>query len=330
MLHPILRDLARNQVILELSFITLGWLLLQIREVLIALFIAFIIQATLLPAVDFMIKKGIPKPLAVALVFVGSISIITLILVSLIPFFIAQINLLFNKFPLFIDRAASSFGFDFEVSQINKIVTSELGNIGRNAYSLTSKIFGGIFSLLTTFVISFYLIADHERIQGSVAALFPERSQKKTLETIKQIEEKLGAWLRGQLVLSFFIGGITYIALSLIGLEFALPLAVLAGLLEIIPTIGPIIAAIPAILVALNSSGGLAIVVVAAYIVIQILENNFLVPRIMQKAVGLNPVIVITGIVIGGKLLGVLGALLSIPFITLLIVIFNTLRSTKG
>ena len=107
-------------------------------------------------------------------------------------------------------------------------------------------------------------------------------------------------------------------------------MAVLAGLLEIIPTIGPIVAAVPAILVALNSSGGLAIVVVAAYIVIQILENNFLVPRIMQKAVGLNPVIVITGIVIGGKLLGVLGALLSIPFITLLIVIFNTLRSTKG
>src|SRR3989344_1901786 len=277
MLHPIFRYLSRNQVILTLFLITLGWLLLQIREDLIALFIAFILQATLLPAVDFMIKKGIPKPLAVALVFIGSISIITLILVSLIPFFIAQINLLFNKFPLFIDRAASSF--DFEVSQMNKIVTSELGNIGRNAYSLTSKIFGGIFSLLTTFVISFYLIADHERIQGSVAALFPERSQKKTLETI--------------------------------------------------PTIGPIVAAVPAILVALNSSGGLAIVVVAAYIVIQILENNFLVPRIMQKAVGLNPVIVIIGIVIGGKLLGVLGALLSIPFITLLIVIFNTLRSTK-
>lgn len=329
MLHPIFGYLKRNQVILALVLICAGWFVLQIREVLIALFVAFILMASLLPAVKFLIKHGIPKPLAVGLVFVGSITVITLIIVPLIPFFIAQINQLFIKFPIFIDRAVSSLGIKFDVSQVNKIISSELGNVGKNAYALTSKVFGGLFSLLTTFVLSFYLISDHERIKRSIASLFPEESQKQALEALAHIEEKLGAWLRGQIILSLFIGGITYIALSIIGLEYALPLAVLAGLLEIIPTIGPIISAIPAILVALNVSGGQAIIVTITYIFIQLIENNLLVPRIMQKAVGLNPVIVIIGIVIGGKLLGVLGALLSIPFITLILVIFNSVRMIK-
>ena len=104
-----------------------------------------------------------------------------------------------------------------------------------------------------------------------------------------------------------------------------MPLAVIAGLLEIVPTIGPIIAAIPAIIVALNISFPMALIVGVAYFLIQLLENNILVPRIMQRAVGLNPIVIIIGIIIGGKLLGVPGALLAIPFISLLVVIYRNI-----
>ena len=141
-----------------------------------------------------------------------------------------------------------------------------------------------------------------------------------------QIEEKLGNWLRGQIVLSVSIGVTTWVVLTLLGVDFAFPLAVIAGILEIIPTIGPIISAVPAIIVALNISPILAGVVAISYFLIQLLENNILVPRIMQRAVGLNPIVIIIGIIVGSRLLGVAGALLAIPFIVFLVVIYRNLE----
>jgi predicted PurR-regulated permease PerM len=108
-------------------------------------------------------------------------------------------------------------------------------------------------------------------------------------------------------------------------MPFALPLAVLAGLFEIVPTVGPIISAVPAIVVGLTISPNMAIIIIVSYIFIQMIENHLLVPRIMQRAVGLNPVIVIIGVIVGNTLLGIPGALLSVPFISLLFLIYKNL-----
>jgi predicted PurR-regulated permease PerM len=113
-------------------------------------------------------------------------------------------------------------------------------------------------------------------------------------------------------------------------MKFALPLAVLAGLFEIVPTVGPIISAVPAIVVALTISPNMAIIVAIAYILIQFTENHLLVPRIMQRAVGLNPVVVIVGVIAGERLLGIPGALLSVPFISLLFIIAKNIESASS
>ena len=139
----------------------------------------------------------------------------------------------------------------------------------------------------------------------------------------------MGAWFRGQIVLSFSIGFLTWISLLILGLPFALPLALLAGILEIVPTIGPIISAIPAVIIALNISPTMALLVVLLYIIIQLLENNILVPRIMEKAVGLNPIVIILGVIIGSKLMGIAGALLAVPFISLVVVVISSVRDNK-
>lgn len=170
------------------------------------------------------------------------------------------------------------------------------------------------------------MLIDRNRIGKSVPGLLPENYKEKGILTIHLVEEKLGAWLRGQVILSLSIGLITWIALTILGIPFALPLAILAGFLEIIPTLGPIIAAIPATIVALAISPVMALTVIGVYTGIQIAENNFLVPKIMQKAVGLNPVVIIIAILIGGNLMGVAGALLSIPFASAAIIIFRALR----
>ena len=123
----------------------------------------------------------------------------------------------------------------------------------------------------------------------------------------------MGMWLRGQLFLSFIVGLLVYIGLLILGVKYALVLALIAAILEIIPFIGPTIAAIPAILVGLTDSWIKALVVVILYFVVQQLENHIIVPKVMQKAVGLNPIVVIIVIMVGAKLGGIVGALIAVP-----------------
>jgi predicted PurR-regulated permease PerM len=132
------------------------------------------------------------------------------------------------------------------------------------------------------------------------------------------------------MTLCLAIGSISWLALTVLGVPFALPLAMIAGILEAIPTLGPILAAIPAAIVALTISPQMALVVVFTYWLIQMLENQLLVPKIMQRAVGLNPVIVIIGVTIGANLMGAVGALLAIPFISLIIVIYNSVEAERN
>ncbi len=286
-------------------------------------------MATLSPAVKFLQKKKIPKVIAALISYLIVLIILFSLIFPIIPFFVSQIQALFSSFPKYLNQVATILYLPTDINQINQFLGNELGAIGENAFSVTSKLFGGLFSTLTVFVVSFYMLIDKERIQKGFISLFPKNNQAKAEEILTLVEEKLGAWFRGQVLLCFSIGLLTWIVLTLLGLKFALPLAVVAGLLEIIPTVGPIISAIPAIIVALAISPTMAIIVALSYVVIQALENNLLVPKIMQKAVGLNPIVIILAIVTGARLIGIIGALLAIPFIAMLIIIFRGLKTEK-
>jgi len=329
MVHRFYKYLLSNQVIFALFLVIVGWLLFQTRGILTSIFIAYIINAALLPLVKYLRAKGVPDFPSVLIPFIGILVVIFLIIFPLVPFIVDQIKALLIGLPGYIKQAADVTGFSVDANQIQTYVARELDSIGRNAFSVTSKVFGGLFSTLTVLVVSFYLILYHKRFKENIAQLFHRNDRERVVNTLSLVDDKLGAWLRGQIVLSLFIGIITWIALSIIGLPYALPLAILAGILEIVPTIGPIISAIPAIVVALTVSPPLAIIVTLIYFGIQMAENNILVPKIMQRAVGLNPVIVITAVMIGANLLGVIGALLAVPFVSFLIVLFKSLNGEE-
>jgi len=318
----------RNQVVFSLVIIVIALFVLKIKGILIAIFISYIIMAAFLPFVDALRKRRVPRILSVVIPYLIVFALFTSLVIPLIPFFASQIQSLFVIFPRYLDQAARVLGIQIDASRLGSFFGSEIGLISQNAFALTSKVFGGVFSTLTIFVVSFYLLLDHDRIKKYLVNLFPIQNQKGVLLITSQIEEKLGGWFRGQIILSLFIGVITWIGLTLLGIEFALPLALIAGILEIIPTIGPIISAIPAIIVALNTSFNSALIVTVFYFFVQTIENNLLVPRIMQKAVGLHPVAIIIGVIIGSELLGIVGALLAIPFISLLLILFNSKRDT--
>lgn len=327
MKNPILRYLLQNQFLAAIFIIAIAWFAIEIKEILTIVFISFIIMATLSPYVQWFKEKRFPTILSVSIPYTITIIIIIVLIVPLIPFFSAQLQTLFSTLPSYVNSAAKLLNIHIDVNDINKFLISETDTLGKNALLFTGKLFGGIFSFLAIVVISFYLMLEKERIKKEILSLVPKGAEGKMLSVLSQIENKLGAWLRGQLALSFIIGISTWIALTLLGLPFALPLALIAGILEIVPTIGPIISAIPAIIVALTISPTLAITVIAFYVLIQMLENNILVPKIMEKAVGLNPIIIIVGVMTGAKIMGVLGALLSVPFITMLVVLLKNLKS---
>ena len=280
-----------------------------------------------MPAVQYLKRRGLPNILAVLIPALGTLIILILIIFPLIPFFLGQINSLAADLPASLDEAATTFGIAIDAQAVQDVVSREINSISRNAVVVTTKVFGGVFSALTVVIVSFYLLLYYNNFKKAIAKLFHKDERAYVEEVVEKINDKLGAWLRGQMTLSFFIGLITYIALSIMGLPYALPLALIAGLLEVIPTLGPTLAAIPAVIVALTINPPTAIAVIVIYIIIQLLENNFLVPKIMQKAVGLNPVIVILGVMIGANLMGVAGALLSIPFISFIIVLFQSVNN---
>lgn len=325
--NPIVSFILRNQVLTAILFLGLLIFLYEIRGILLIVFAAFIIMSSVYPFVDFLKKYRVPVVVSAALAYVVIIGLIVLLIIPILPLFISQVQELLNTLPKYLSNLSTSLGFEISKEEISSTVIQSIGSIGQRALAATGQVFGGLFSIITMVIISFYMLLDRERLEKSFSNLFPSRYNSKAAKTINQVEEKLGYWLRGQVVLSFSVGFLTWVALTLLGIPFALPLAILAGFLEIVPTLGPILAAIPAIIVGLSISPFAVGSIIVAYILIQLAENNLLVPLIMQKAVGLNPIIVILVILIGASLFGLIGALLAVPFVSALILVlkaFNT------
>lgn len=146
----------------------------------------------------------------------------------------------------------------------------------------------------------------------------PSKYQPYLVQKINQVQTKLGMWLRGQLILSLIIFALTYLGLTILRVEYALVLALFAGLAEFVPYIGPIISAVPAVFLTFADSPIKALIVIVLYIVIQQLENQIIVPKVMQKSVGLNPLVVIVVMLVGAKIAGMAGLILAVPTATII------------
>ncbi len=304
-------DISHKTILFIFGFIAALWLLFQIKEVILILFVAIIFMSALSPLVDNMTRRKIPMGLAIAVSYLIVVAIVG-VLVTLIvtPLTNQTTNLVFNL-PQTFEKISPAFGLDKELIQ------TEITNISQHAVTFTLTVFSNFLTLISVAVLTFYLLLDRERLYRLLTSLSP-RQKEKTQKLIQKIESKLGGWLRGQIILSFVIGLMSYILLFAFNVPYALPLAILAGIMEVIPVIGPIISAIPAILIAYVTSPALALFIGLGYFAIQQAENHFIVPQVMKRAVGLNPLIVILAIAVGGRLLGVAGGLLAVPITVVL------------
>ncbi len=315
-------DISRKTIIFIAFFILALWMIFLIRDLLIILFVAVIFVSALSPLVKFFVKLRLPKVLSITITYIIIIAVLAGFLVSVIPPLLEQSTKLIVASPPLIAQF-------FNVTNIDKsVLSSELTLLSKNLFSITISVFDNLIMIIFLLVITFYMLLDKNNLESHIALLFKGREER-VKRLIVQIEDKLGSWLRGQLVLSFIIGLMSYIGMLILGIPFALPLAMIAGLMEVVPTIGPIISAIPAIFIALTVSPILSVGVVALYIVIHQFENHLIVPQVMKRAVGLNPLVVILAIAIGSRLLGISGALLAVPIAVVIQIIASEIIEGK-
>ena len=205
-----------------------------------------------------------------------------------------------------------------------------LGGLAAGFWDNVSIVFGGIISFILIVVLSFYLAAQEDGVGRFLRVVTPERHEAYVVGLWKRAQRKIGFWMQGQIFLAVLVGVLVYLGLLVLGVENALFLAALAAALEIIPLFGPILAAIPAI--ALGFSGGglpLALLVLGLYLIIQQFENHLIYPLVVKKIVGVPPMLVILALIVGAKLAGFLGILLSVPVAATLMEYLDNVQRRK-
>ncbi len=307
--------------IFRIILILLGLVFLYlIRDIVLIIVVAVIIAAAVSSPVNWLQRRKVPRVLGVIFIYLLLLLLLALVIALIFPPLATQVKQLTQVFPGFMEKIGLNFKEFWIDYQADENLQSILNNIGNKIGEATSSVFGtiidlfgGLFSAAVILVISFYLAVQEKGIKRFFVSLTPNGHQSYLSDLIDRIEVRIGGWLRGQLILMVIIGVMTYIGLRLLGVKYALTLALIAGILEIIPYLGPILAAIPAVILAFVQSPVLALLAIALYIVIQQIENYVVYPQVMKKAVGLNPIIIIIVMLIGAKLAGILGIILSVP-----------------
>lgn len=318
-------EISQRTIIFTVLFLLFTWFLFLIRSIILGLFISLLLMSALNPLVR-KLERLVPRWLAILVLYLVVLAVLILGIGGIIPPLIDQTSNLITNLPGFFLRF-KVLGIDERLvaSQI-----SQFASIPTNIIRFLVDLFSNLVAILGFAIITFYLLLERKNIDNYLAALFGKEKEKEIERVIDKIEIHLGGWIRGELVLMTFVGILSYVGYTVIGLNFALPLAIIAFLLEIVPNIGPTLAAFPAILIGLTVSPVQALAVAGWAFLIQQLENSVLVPRVMKQAANVNPLISILALAVGLKLAGVGGAVLAIPaFIVLRVVVTEVLKARK-
>lgn len=306
-----------------LILLVLGFLYL-IRDVLAMFFAALFLAALIDPFADYLERMKIPRGLAALLVYIVGLSLLAGALILIVPPVLSELQNFSSFFASFFPSVgaghlqyADLFSWETITQNIQQIVDTARGS-GISAavpelLQLGSTAFGVVAAVVVVLILAFFLVAEKTALVKAIAFVAPAEYQPFVMQVAGKMRERLGAWLRGELLLMLAIFICTYIALSILGIPYALILSLLAGLFEIVPFIGPWLSAVPAMILALAVSPLHALLTAIAYFIIQLLENNILVPKIMQKVSGLNPIISLLAVLVGWRIGNVVGVILSIP-----------------
>jgi predicted PurR-regulated permease PerM len=315
-------------VLLNVALLYCLFLMYQVRDVFTLLFLAFILMTALHPMVMFFnTRLRVPRGIAIFLSYISVVVLFGVIIGFVVPPVVNELYLLVKSsdIPYFQQFQQEIAALSLDLSEIGALA-ERVGTSVNMIFNIISSTFAGAFTFMTLLVFSAYMMIDRPHLHKKIAWFTKEKKYFDIAEKyINDLELQLGGWVRGQILLMVLIGGLTYVGLLLLNIPYALPLALLAGVLEIIPNLGPTVAAVPAIILAYVVGGPvLAGITTLFYFVMQQLENNLIVPKIMHDNADVNPLVAMVTIIIGLTLGGVIGALISVP----MYIVFRTTYAT--
>ncbi len=323
-------------VLIVLGLVALG---AAAAKVLLLLFIAVLLASALEPIVGALRDRlGFGRGATILFVYaVFFLSVLALAFIVL-PAAIKQAEDIIESLPPFFDQARAWAG-DLQPAALSRSVSALISSVASilrptppdpdTVVEVGAAVAEAAVWLATLLTIVFFWLIEHARLQRYVLAFFPADRRAGARDAWNEIESRLGLWVRGQLILMGSIGVATSIAYTLLGLPGAVLLGLIAALSEAIPIVGPLIGAVPAILVAATVSPELALIVGVIYLVLQVVEGSVLVPLVMRNTVGISPLLVFASLLIGGAVGGILGALFAVPVAASLEIILSRLQARE-
>lgn len=312
-----------------------------LRDVLAIVFFSIVVASGVEPFAAWFETRNVPRLLSVLVLYLVFFSFSIILLTLIVPFFSFEVSELTKNLPSYVTSisgaldkvqntsAARYFDVFTELQNFLDVFSQFLQVSSRSVFSLIATLFGGVFSFIAVVIISFYLAIMPKGMVHFIRSIIPDEYEEYFISLWRRSERKVGRWFQGQLLLASSVGLVVFVGLSLFGIEYALILSILAMVMELIPIAGPVIAAIPAVLVGFSVSPSMGLWILGFYIIVQQLESHVLAPYILGKTLGLNPLTVIIALLVGGKIAGIVGIILSVPAAVVLVEIFDDIAAEK-
>jgi len=302
-------------VIFTLLLLLGAYVIYRIGPIISLLLVALLIVFAVEPFIKKLMKinimnQPISRGVAVLVVYLLLIFILILVVTTIVPTFVVQVQKLLTNMASIFAQLNVSEQIDFSTEGI-------ITQFSRLSSGFVSALYGSfrvIFTIFSVLILSIYMSSDWENLKMRFSEMFSAKQAEEVLSILEEIETSIGHWVKGQVILMVVVGVASFIGLLILDVDYALALGLLAGVLEVVPMIGPVIAAVFSGVVGFVDSPIKGVGVVVLFIIIQQLENNILVPKIMQKVSGFSPLLILIALLVGGEMFGVLGAVLAIPF----------------
>lgn len=317
--------ITSSSILMGMLFLGLAALLWFLRDLLLILLTAIVIASAIEPAIQFFIKQSIHRILAVILMYVFIIGLFLGALLFFVPPILGDAANVLSQLPQTLSALNitevthgllpwGTVGEQISSADLLRNISVTLADTTGGVFTTVSAFFGGLTSFILIIVFSFYFSVQETGVDDFLRVVTPVKEQAYVLHLWKRSQQKIGKWMQGQLMLGLIVGILLYLGLTILGIPNALLLAVLAGLFELIPVFGQILAAIPALAIAFTDGGFTAFLLVAGlYLVVQQFESHLIYPVVVKKIVGVPPLLVILALIVGAKIAGFLGILLSVP-----------------
>lgn len=320
-------EISYRTIVFTVLFLLFLWAIYLIKDLILLLFIALIVMTVFDPLVQKLTNLRIPKGLSILISYILVFAVFAFIVAGIVPPLVSETGSLVAGLPQYLEKLPLTPTISDQL--ITEVLTI-LGGFPGQLLKVGISLFSNIFGILTVLAFAFYMLLSRDKLDEQLAIFFGEERKAEFRKLIDELEKSLGGWARGQLLLMFIVGVANFIILSLLRVPYALPLALLAGVLEIVPYLGPIIAAVPAAIIGFGISAPVGMGVIAMSFAIQQVEGYFLIPRVFQKSTGLSPIMTLLALAIGGRLAGISGVLISVPVVITLQVFIKRYILTKN